>query len=61
MHVPKDRWIEKTWVFRWLNTHHYLYHRYAFKNLNVVFPLADWVLGSLIPVVAKNPLSVTQE
>jgi hypothetical protein len=61
MHVPGDRWIEKTWAFQWLNAHHYLHHRYAFKNLNVVFPLADWVLGSLVPAVARNSLSLTQE
>jgi len=61
MHVPKNRWIEKTRIFQWLNTHHYLHHRHAFKNLNVVFPLADWALGSLVPVVSKSPLNVAQE
>jgi len=61
MHVPADRWIEKTGVFQWLNAHHYLHHRYAFKNLNVVFPLADWVFGSLVPAVARNSLNLTQE
>ena len=61
MHVPRDRWIENTRVFQWLNAHHYLHHRYAFKNLNVVFPLADWVLGSLVPVAAKSSLTVIQE
>jgi hypothetical protein len=61
MHVPGDRWIENTRVFQWLNAHHYLHHRYAFKNLNVVFPLADWVLGSLVPVAAKSSLTVIQE
>jgi hypothetical protein len=54
MHVPQDRWIEKTRVFRWLNAHHHLHHRYAFKNLNVVFPLADWLCGSLVAVEAKQ-------
>jgi hypothetical protein len=55
MHVPADRWIERTRVFRWLNEHHYIHHRYAFTNLNVVFPLADWVLGSLVSVTTLNP------
>lgn len=56
MHVPKDRWLERTWVFRWLNAHHHIHHQYAFKNLNVVLPLADWVMGTLILAPAKNPV-----
>ncbi|MGE4089963.1 MAG: fatty acid hydroxylase [Candidatus Binatia bacterium] len=55
MHVPQDRWIERTWVFQWLNAHHHYHHLYAFKNLNVVLPLADWVMGTLVLVPAKNP------
>ena len=55
MHVPQDRWLERTWVFRWLNAHHHVHHLYAFKNLNVVLPLADWVMGTLIPTPAENP------
>jgi hypothetical protein len=56
MHVPKNRWLERTWVFRWLNAHHHIHHQYAFKNLNVVLPLADWVMGSLVLAPAKNPV-----
>jgi hypothetical protein len=55
MHVPQDRWIERTWVFQWLNAHHHYHHLYPFKNLNVVLPLADWVMGTLVPLPAKNP------
>ncbi len=44
MHVPKNRWIERTRVFRWLDAHHRGHHRLHAKNLNVVFPLADYVL-----------------
>lgn len=50
MHVPTNRWIERTRTFQWLNAHHFIHHRYAFRNLNVVFPLADWLLGTLAPV-----------
>lgn len=46
MHVPKDRRLERTRVFRWINTHHRLHHQRHFKNLNVVFPLADFLLGT---------------
>ena len=50
MHIPRQRWIERTPVFQFLKAHHFLHHRYALRNLNVVLPLADWVLGTLITV-----------
>ena len=46
MHLPKQRRVEKPWVFRRLNGHHLLHHRYMHKNFNVVFPLADYCLGT---------------
>jgi hypothetical protein len=57
MHVPGNRWVERTKIFQWLNGRHYLHHRYAFKNLNVVFPLADWLLCSFVPISAQHPVN----
>lgn len=48
MHLPKARRIEYSWPFRRLNGHHLLHHRYMHKNFNVVFPLADLCLGTLM-------------
>jgi len=48
MHLPKARRIEKPWWFRKLNGHHLLHHRYMHKNFNVVLPLADYFLGTLM-------------
>jgi hypothetical protein len=48
MHLPKARRVEKPWLFRRLNGHHLLHHRYMHKNFNVVLPLADWCLGTLM-------------
>jgi hypothetical protein len=48
MHLPKARRIERSWLFRRLNGHHLLHHRYMQKNFNVVFPLADLCLGTLM-------------
>lgn len=48
MHLPKNRRVEKPWLFRRLNGHHLLHHRYMHKNFNVVFPLADMILGTLM-------------
>jgi hypothetical protein len=47
MHLPKERRVEKPWLFRRLNGHHLLHHRYMHKNFNVVLPLADLCLGTL--------------
>ena len=47
MHVPRDRWIEKTRLFKFLNEHHRLHHKDHNTNLNVVFPLADLLLRTL--------------
>ena len=48
MHIPRQRNIERSGIFFRLNGHHLLHHRYMGKNFNVVFPLADAVLGTLV-------------
>ena len=48
MHLPKQRRVERSGIFFRLNGHHLLHHRYMNTNYNVVFPLADWVLGTLL-------------
>ncbi len=54
MHLPKKRRLEFGKIFRWLNGHHLLHHRWPATNFNVVLPLADWVLGTLL-LRAKFP------
>jgi hypothetical protein len=48
MHLPKKRNIERSGIFFRLNGHHVLHHRYPKCNFNVVLPLADWFLGTLL-------------
>lgn len=48
MHQPRDRHVERTGLFFRLNGHHLLHHRYMRKNFNVVLPLADLCLGTLL-------------
>ena len=48
MHVPRQRQLERSGIFFRLNGHHLLHHRYMGKNFNVVLPLADWCLGTLL-------------
>lgn len=48
MHLPRQRAVERSGVFFRLNGHHILHHRYMHKNFNVVLPLADLCLGTLL-------------
>lgn len=48
MHLPKQRHVERSGIFFRLNGHHLLHHRYMSKNFNVVLPLADLILGTLL-------------
>jgi hypothetical protein len=48
MHLPRKRYLERCGIFFRLNGHHLLHHRYMHKNFNVVFPLADLCLGTLL-------------
>ncbi len=48
MHLPKARVVERAGFFFRLNGHHLLHHRYMHKNFNVVVPLADLCLGTLL-------------
>jgi sterol desaturase/sphingolipid hydroxylase (fatty acid hydroxylase superfamily) len=49
MHLPRQRHFERSRIFFRLNGHHLLHHRYMYKNFNVVLPMADLCLGTLIP------------
>lgn len=48
MHIPRKRNVERSGLFFRLNGHHLLHHRYMDRNFNVVLPLADWCLGTLL-------------
>ena len=48
MHLPRKRNVERSGIYFRLNGHHLLHHRYMHKNFNVVMPLADLCLGTLI-------------
>jgi hypothetical protein len=49
MHLPRKRYVERSGIFFRLNGHHLLHHRYLNRNYNVVLPLADLILGTLLP------------
>jgi len=47
MHIPEDVIFRNWSVYRFLARHHFLHHRNAKKNFNVVFPLTDVFFGSV--------------
>ena len=48
---------ERAILKRVLNGHHLLHHRYMHKNFNVVLPLADFFLGTLL---LRSPIAFPQ-
>ncbi len=46
MHKPEQRNFSTWPIYRFLARYHWLHHRYPDKNFNVVFPLADYLLGT---------------
>ena len=47
-HIPKSRFFERWGWFRFIKRHHLLHHKYQYRNLNVVLPIADLVIGTLV-------------
>lgn len=43
MHVPRNRWVERTRGFHWINAHHVQHHLKHGTNLNIVLPIADYL------------------
>jgi sterol desaturase/sphingolipid hydroxylase (fatty acid hydroxylase superfamily) len=48
MHRPSVPFVERSRWFRFLERHHRIHHVHMDRNLNVLFPLADAVLGTLV-------------
>src|SRR6185437_9458688 len=46
MHKPENRGFSHWGIYKFLARYHWLHHRYPNKNFNVVFPFADFVLGT---------------
>jgi len=48
MHKPMMPWIEQSRWFLFLKKHHKIHHVHMDRNLNVLLPLADLILGTLV-------------
>jgi hypothetical protein len=54
MHKPEHKYFENWPVYQFLARYHLLHHRHPNKNFNVVFPLADYVLGTHARATASD-------
>jgi len=54
MHKPENRFFSEWPVYKFLARHHYLHHRYQNKNFNVVFPFADYLLGTNVHATKQD-------
>lgn len=60
MHKPRFPWIERSRFFRFLERHHRIHHVLMGRNLNVLLPIADFALGTLVtemPTASRTPAS----
>jgi hypothetical protein len=54
MHKPENKGFSKWPIYKFLQQYHCLHHKYPLKNLNVVFPFADYVLGTSVRMTAAD-------
>lgn len=47
MHMPEPVFFADWGLYRWLARHHFMHHQATNKNYNIVFPFADFVLGTV--------------
>lgn len=61
MHKPEGRGFSHWPVYKYLARYHWLHHRYPNKNFNVVFPFADFILGTTATATAEDRLRMDRE
>ena len=57
MHKPTIPLIEHSRPFQFLKRHHRIHHMKMNRNLNVLFPLADLLLGTLVTEMPVKPVT----
>jgi sterol desaturase/sphingolipid hydroxylase (fatty acid hydroxylase superfamily) len=48
MHKPRWPWVQNLPYFRFIERHHRIHHVRMNRNLNVLLPIADFCLGTLV-------------
>ena len=54
MHKPEARGFSRWPIYKMLAQYHWLHHRHPNKNFNVVFPFADFILGTNIKATPRE-------
>lgn len=57
MHKPEGRFFSRWRLYKYLARYHYLHHCHPNKNFNVVFPLADFILGTHVSTVSEKEIA----
>jgi hypothetical protein len=55
MHKPTWPFVEKAGYFQFIKRHHRIHHVLMDRNLNVLIPIADWMLGTLVIAMPSMP------
>jgi hypothetical protein len=53
MHKPSIPWIQRSRYFQFIERHHRIHHFRMDRNLNVLLPIGDFLLGSLVTEAAE--------
>jgi hypothetical protein len=53
MHKPSIAWLARSRYFRFIERHHRIHHVQMDRNLNVLLPIGDFVLGTLVRETPK--------
>ena len=61
MHKPEQKKFSKWPIYRFLARYHWLHHKYPGRNFNVVFPFADYVLGTVAKPTPEDELAMKLE
>lgn len=54
MHKPSVQWLERMPYFQFIKRHHRIHHVRMDRNLNVLVPIADFLLGTLVRETASS-------
>jgi hypothetical protein len=60
MHKPSWPIVERSWYFRFIKRHHRIHHVLMDRNLNVLIPAADWLLGTLVIEMPPMPARTSE-
>lgn len=61
MHKPEQRGFSKWPIYKFLARYHWMHHKYPDKNFNVVFPFADYILGTHAYATVEDRLEMKEQ